>query len=197
MANLFPESKETDVPLEADPIAIFEQTIEQFTSGAPANISFIKPARGTMSAEMVEQVATCATRNSLGTLRPSEIYFGLDSTKQYLLGIPVRPNTPGATEVTYRDGRATVNLYKLFKSLDRVVQKGTREIYDSQISRSPLKIGDLQGAGIIIKLSAGRTKPIQELSEEEKAARNEKRRQTLADKKARKESAAAEITSEE
>lgn len=184
------DSEELESPLVAEPISELEEALQEVLQGATA--SFTRPAKCDFDSAAVDLFARSSEDNNLGTPRPSKVLFGLDKTRKYLLGIPIGPETRGGTKIHYRAGRAQATLTRLFKLLDRVVQKGVRERYPVRRTQSEITIGKVKGWGISIKLSEGTKEPIQQLSEEERAARLAKLRQTLAAKKARKESAATD-----
>lgn len=173
------------IPLTATPAnAANEFTQRRYMRDS--NIQVMTPAATIVSALATKGLGDAAFKNNLGTPRPSEIMVGVDATNTYMYMVPVRPNTPGATQVKYDGGRAFFNLYTLFAKLDRLVQEDVREYYQTNPTPGEVTIGAVKGWGLYIKLSDVIKEPISHLSEEEKARRAAKRRQSAAAKKAAK-----------
>lgn len=178
------ESTAYDQFWEAEDLNLVEEPV--YGRGAnKANVLVRNGASFDVSAVAVDIIGKVSNKNGLGTSRPSEILFGVVSRRKHLVGIPVEPDTPGATIITYKDGRAFGSLYPIFRRLDRLVQEGYKERYFVKETPQKAKIGDVVGWGIYMDLENFETEPIRKLSEEELA----KRRATAAAKKAAKEAA--------
>lgn len=173
-----------DEPLwEAEDLKLDEEPV--LGRGAnKANFLIKDGASFDASAVAVDLFGKVANKNGLGTSRPSEILFGVVGRKQ-LVGIPVVPDTPHATKIAYRDGRAFGTLFPIFKRLDRLVLEGYKERYYVKQTPGKVKVRDVVGWGIYMDLENFETEPIHTLSEEELA----KRRATAARNKAAKEAA--------
>ncbi|MDF2627118.1 MAG: hypothetical protein K0R39_949 [Symbiobacteriaceae bacterium] len=144
------------------------------------------------SAVAVDMIGRIAIKDELGTTRPSEILFGVGRGRRQLIGIPVAPDTPGATKITYRDGHAYGTLFPLFAKLDRLVPADSKERYFVRETPAKAKIGEVTGWGFYMDLANFQSEPIRKLTEEQLA----KRRATLAAKKAAKEAAAKKAADE-
>ncbi|HYF95777.1 MAG TPA: hypothetical protein VD969_26470 [Symbiobacteriaceae bacterium] len=183
-------TKPSPVPLIAIPANTAEALAKTRSMNDPTML-VITAASALLSTLAAGMIAAAATDNNLGTPRPSEGMVGTDQSNTYMYIVPVKPNTPGATEIKYRKSGASINLYPLFSKLDRLVPKGIREYYDVKPTPGEVTIGNVKGWGVYIDLTDFSKEAVSRLSEEEKARRNAKRRQTIAAKKAAKESAPA------
>lgn len=189
MENQSPTQEDTfGIPLVAEPA----NTADDEAAKRALLDSLLKteePARATFTALASKDVVEACNKNKLGTHRPSEMMVGLDVTNTYLFFIPVRPNTPGATEVKHSKGSMTLNLYPLFSKLDRLVPADIREYYDVKPTPGEVTIGAVKGWGVFVNLTQVTKEKITRLSDEERAIRLAKLRQTLAKKKAAKQAA--------
>ncbi|HWI51075.1 MAG TPA: hypothetical protein VNT01_02895 [Symbiobacteriaceae bacterium] len=176
------------VPLVAKP-ANTPEVRERTRSMLSSYLKVETPAIGTLTALSGIDLADAATKNILGTPRPSAVMCGLDETNTYLFLVPVKAGTVGATEVRYLKGMMTMNLYPLFSSLDRLVPEDYREYYPVQPTPGEVTIDSVKGWGVYINLTEFTKEKITRLSDEEKARRVAKLRETLAKKKAAKQAA--------
>jgi hypothetical protein len=166
---------------EAEDLNLDEEPV--YGRGAnKANFLFRDGAAFDASAVSVDIIGKVANKNGLGTSRPSEILFGVVSGRKHLVGIPVVPDTPGATKIAYKDGRASGTLFPIFKRLDRLVPEGYKERYFVKQTPAKVKVRGVIGWGIYMDLEDFETEPIKTLSEEELA----KRQATAAANKAAK-----------
>ncbi|HWI63730.1 MAG TPA: hypothetical protein VNT75_17990 [Symbiobacteriaceae bacterium] len=174
------------IPMNATPVNVPTEPT-QMAHMLDSVLMLQYPAKVTVSALATTDITGASEKNHLGTPRPSEVMVGVDATNTYLYVVPVRPQTPGATPVKYDGGRCSFNLYHTFRKLDRLVPKGTREYYTVKPTPGEVTIGDVKGWGIYLDLTDFVKEPVSRLSDEEKARRAEKRRRTIAAKKAAKE----------
>lgn len=153
-------------------------------------ITVAPPAISIFSALGTARWAEVADKNKLGTPRPSTAAVGHDESKRFMYFIPVPEGTPNSFEVRYsEDGRANINLYTMFRGLDRLLPGGYKEVYDLKVAPGVVELDDVSGYGLYVKLFEFTKEPIQELTEEQKT----KRKQTREANKAKKNTAAAEF----
>lgn len=194
MSNEIPAvpAKPPMIPLVAKQ-EVYTDQLTQYRNMLSSCLRVTEPADIIISALGVRDFADSAKKNNNHTPRPSEAVVGLDATERYLYLIPVRPKTvPGAIQIKYRKGRAYFTLYQTFARLDRLVPFDMAEYYDVLPTPGEVTIESVKGWGVYIDLQKVTKESIQRLSEEEKAARAEKRRQTVQSKNANREIAAAE-----
>jgi|GEM_PF-2704928 len=187
MANQVPTPDDKPrIPLVASPANTDDVQVTRY-SKLDALLKTEEPAAGMFTALACKCVVESCNKNKLGTHRPSEMMVGLDDTNTYLFFIPVKPNTPGATEVKHGRGTMLLNLYNLFFKLHRLVPPDIREYYAVKPTPGEVTIGDVKGWGVYVDLTQVIKEKITRLSDEERAARLAKLRQTLAKKKAAKQ----------
>ncbi|HYG59251.1 MAG TPA: hypothetical protein VD902_14410 [Symbiobacteriaceae bacterium] len=142
------------------------------------------PAIATFTALGVHDFGEISMMNGQGTPRPVRVRVSLNKTRTAVALIPSTSSDPEALEVKYTDRRVQINLYDLFRSIDRFVPPGVREYYKLHRTPAPISIGNLTGYGLYFSLKDFESEPISKLSEEEKAKRTAAR--------SRKETAAGE-----
>lgn len=188
-----PSERPVQIPLVATPVN-YAEAVTRYRHMLNSCMAVEEPAETLLSTLAVRKIVEAAFKNNLGTHRPSKLMLGVDASNTYLYILPVHQDTPDSTPAKYDKNRIKFNLYLFFRKLDRLVPPGIREYYDVLETPGEVTIGNgaVKGWGVYVNITKVVKEPITRLSEEEKERRVAKLRQTLAAKKARKQSAAAE-----
>lgn len=133
-----------------------------------------EPAILTLSVVSTRSLGDTAMKNGIGTTRPTKVVAGPDEARENLMLMPVHSETPGGILVRYDKNSAVINLYHVYKELDRFVPPDTRQTHEIVKTTEPIQIGQHVGWGMQFRLDQFKSKPIKRLSEEEKAARRAK-----------------------
>lgn len=97
------------------------------------------PARATFTAMASKRIGAMSMDAGLGTDRPDKLLILTDRHNLYFA--PVHDH-PKAVPITWNDGRAYVNLIKIFTFLKRVLPPDTREFYAISFHDTPVEIGN-------------------------------------------------------
>lgn len=189
--SLSRKAEEEEIPLVAQ--RFVPSSVEKKSDAMLDYVMTVRPpAQAELSALATDKWAAVADKNHLGTPRPVKAVVGHDATRRFMYIIPAPEEVEDALEVKYPDGRASINLYPFFRSLERLLPGGYREVYDLKPTPGQVELDGFKGWGLYVKLSEFTREPIQEISDEEKA----KRKQTREARKAKKQTAAADHVTE-
>jgi len=169
-----------DETLSLDPIRLSELEIAH-RNQRKSEFVVTYPATAIGSAMSFRSLTRISMENGTGSNRPSKVLVALNKKRTHVYFLPVvASDSEDALEVNYTRSGFTVNLYKLFAILDRFVQKGYRDVYKCEPTRTPVQIGDVKGRALVMSLASSVREPVRELSDEQKA----QRKQNAANRKA-------------
>ncbi|HYG60370.1 MAG TPA: hypothetical protein VD902_20050, partial [Symbiobacteriaceae bacterium] len=112
----------------------------QYDSGA----WFEDPARSIWSALASKRLGALSMEAGHGTDRPAKVLIMTDRHNLYFAPVTEHPQ---AVTVSWNDGRAYMNLIKIFTYLKRVLPPDTREFYKIVPHDKPIDIGN----GVTVK----------------------------------------------
>jgi hypothetical protein len=139
-----------------------------------------EPALAGLSSVATSRFCSLSTESGLGAIRPPKARVGMDATNQFVYIAPTSKDDPNGIKVTYRKGRAEINLMPAFGPLSRYVQAGYREHYDVAVTPGKVQFDDgFEAVALYAYLVPTKTEPRRHMSEEAKA----KRQATIARKK--------------
>lgn len=152
------------------------------------------PAKAKGSAAALELLGQVSVENGLGNNRPSWLQVAITPRKTHLVVQPVdETHKKNALPVVYNESGFSINLYKLFRKLDCLVPAGYRDIYDWELTPAPVRIGEVTGRGLRIRLGKAEREAIKVKTEAQKLEEKAKAAARKAKQEAARQAAAAKL----
>ena len=131
--------KKVAIPAKKIIIPDLEQVEVQYRHQYESGIWAEDPARVTFTALASKRLGQLSMGEDLGTETPDKLLVLTDKHNLYFVAAPDHPQ---AVEVSWNEGRAYVNLIKIFTYLRRVLPPGSRHFYRAEFHDQPVDIGD-------------------------------------------------------
>lgn len=111
-----------------------------------------RPAQGRFSVTATDLLGDCAIANGLGNRTPVKVTVSFSDDNRWCFMMPVHHTSDKALEVTYTKGQAYVNFWLPFEGINKIVQKGYREVYDVWMTDEEVPIHGVFGYALYFSM---------------------------------------------
>lgn len=120
-------------------------------------------ARAVASALVAKMLMEVSSANNSTAVRPTHVIPAVHpADKNLVLLVPVHSgDSPSARKILYHRSSFQINLRAVFKGLNRLPVPGYRDIYTVTRTKEPIKLGNLTGHALVIKVDQKVSEQIQ------------------------------------